>query len=239
MVLVLSGCGTLIDMFEVLSVPNAAEAMEIVFVGFILGVVLILVELISRRGVLHPEIARKSIHITAGLIMVVLPIFMDRPQILLTNVIFLLGVLVLTGWLHIFKAVHSVKRWTIGEFLYPPSGVLVVLLFDDLRVYSVSILVLLVSDSLAGLVGRKYGGEGFRVWRGQKSALGSLTFFLSTLIILAGFTVLTLGSPTATIWLMVIFGSVLLTAVEAISGGGIDNLTVPLATAVIASYLLS
>jgi len=225
-------------MLETLSIPGVAGAVEIVFVGFVLGMILIAVELMNRRGMLHPEVARKSIHISAGLILAILPLFMDRAQIFLTNVAFLLGVLVLTGWLHIFKAVHAVKRWTVGEFLYPLSGAFIVLFFDDLRVYSVSILVLLFSDSLAGLVGRKYGGEGYKVWRGRKTIIGNVAFFISTIIILGGFAILTVNSPTTVTWLTVVVGSVVLTAVEAVSGGGLDNLTVPLATAVIATYLL-
>lgn len=214
------------------------QGFEIVLVGFGLGVVLIIVEILNRRGLLHPEFARKSIHISAGLLLATLPVFMTRPQVFLTNLVFLVGVLVLTGWLHIFKAVHAVKRWTIGEFLYPLSGVLISFAYDDLRIYTVSIMVLALSDGLAGLFGRQYGGKGYDVWGGHKSILGNIVFFLTTLFIMVSFTLISIPNPTITDWLIVGIGSLFLTCVEAFLGGGFDNLAVPLVTSVLAYFLL-
>lgn len=214
------------------------QGVEIVLVGFGLGILLIIVEILNRRGLLHPEFARKSIHISAGLLLATLPIFMTRPQVFLTNLAFLVGVLVLTGWLKVFKAVHAVKRWTVGEFLYPLSGVLIALVYDDMRIYTVSIMVLALSDGLAGLFGRQYGGDGYKVWGGTKSLVGNAVFFVTTLFILVSFTMIAIPEPTATSWLIVGAGTIFLTCVEAFFGGGFDNLAVPLVTSVLTYMLL-
>lgn len=226
-------------MNEITPYLTKVQGLEIIFVGFGLGAILIAVEVLNRRGVLHPEFARKSIHISAGLLLAALPIFMTRPQVFLTNVAFLVGVLVLTGWLHIFKAVHAVKRWTIGEFLYPLSGAIIALAYDDLRIYTVSIMVMALSDGFAGLFGRQFGGEGYKVWGGTKSLVGNLTFLLTTLFILVSFTIIMVPSPDAHIWTIVVVSSFALTIIEAALGGGFDNLAVPLATSAIAYTLLT
>lgn len=226
-------------MNEITPYLTRLQGLEIILVGFGLGMILIAVEIMNRRGLLHPEFARKSIHISAGLILAALPIFMTRPQVFLTNVAFLAGVLVLTGWLNIFKAVHAVKRWTIGEFLYPLAGALIALMFDDLRIYTVSIMVLALSDGLAGLFGRQYGGKGYKVWGGTKSLVGNAVFLATTLFILVSFTAISIPSADATTWMLVVGGSVFLTGVEAFFGGGFDNLMVPICTAVITSLLLT
>ena len=232
-------CGTLSKMNEITPYLTRLQGLEIIYVGFGLGLILTVVEIMNRRGLLHPEFARKSIHISAGLLLAALPIFMTRPQIFLTNVAFLLGVLILTGWLHIFNAVHAVKRWTIGEFLYPLAGALIALTFDDLRVYTVSIMVLALSDGLAGLFGRQYGGKGYKVWGGTKSLVGNAVFFVTTLFILVSFTLISIPDADTAVWLLVFGGSVFLTCVEAFFGGGFDNLMVPVVTAVITASLLA
>jgi len=171
--------------------------------------------------------------------MAALPVFMTRPQVFWTNAAFLLGVLVLTGWLHIFKAVHAVRRWTIGEFLYPLAGILIILAFDDMRIYTVSIMVLALSDGLAGIFGRQYGGKGYKVIKGTKSIVGNAVFFITTLFILGSFTLISIPAADMTTWLLVLGGSLFLTGVEAIFGGGFDNLMVPVFTAIITALLLA
>lgn len=237
--LVLLPCGKLVLMQELTPYLTRLQAIEIIYVGLGLGAILIAVEILNRRGLLHPEFARKSIHISVGLLLAALPIFMTRPQIFLTNVAFLIGVLVLTGWLHIFDAVHAVKRWTIGEFLYPLAGATIALFFDDLRIYTVSIMMLALADGLAGLVGRQFGGEGYRVWGGTKSLIGNLTFFLTALFIMLAFVYVFVFEPTSQQWLLAIAGAAVLTVIEGSLGGGFDNLAVPLSTAVLASVILS
>ena len=226
-------------MQEITPYLTKLQALEIIYVGMGLGAILIAVEIMNRRGLLHPEFARKSIHIAVGLLLAALPIFMTRPQIFLTNVAFLIGVLVLTGWLKIFKAVHAVQRWTIGEFLYPFAGASIALIYDDVRVYTVSITMLALADGLAGLVGRQFGGEGYKVWGGTKTLIGNLTFFVTALFVLGAFVFVFMPGASNYIWITVLGGASLLTIIEASFGGGFDNLAVPFSTAIIVSYMLT
>ena len=149
------------------------QLLEIILIGLAFVLLLIVVEILKRHRLLKDEAARKSIHISVGFILAALPLFMERWQIVLTNFGFFGGVLLFTGLFHIFTAVHAVRRWTIGEFLYPFSTGLVALLFTDLRVYSYAVLILALGDGLAGLVGHAFGGRGYRIWHGRKSLVGN------------------------------------------------------------------
>ena len=219
---------------------NNQQILEIVVTGTALGVVLILVEYLKRHHQLENEGARKAIHITAGVILALLPLFMTRRQVAYTNFAFFIGVVLLAGVWHVFSAVHSVRRWTIGEFLYPLGTGLVAFLFIDLRVYSAAVLVLAFSDGLAGLIGRTFGGEGYKIVGGTKTILGNAVFFATAFLIFTG--VWWLNAPLdegiLSVLPILVFGSLLTTITEAALAGGFDNLAVPLMAAWVANLLV-
>jgi len=219
---------------------NSGQILDIVLAGAALGFVLILVEYLKRHHQLEKEGARKAIHIAAGIILAILPLFMTRRQVAITNFSFFGGVWLLSGVWHVFTAVHAVRRWTIGEYLYPLGTGLVALIFTDLRVYAAAVLILAFSDGLAGLLGRTFGGEGYKIVGGTKTILGNAVFFTTTLVILATFWWLSSPAEEAIVSVLpiLIVGSLLLTTVEAALAGGFDNLAVPLAAAWVASLLV-
>lgn len=219
---------------------DSQEILEVMLAGAVLGVVLIFVEYLKRHHQLEHEGARKAIHIVAGVILALLPLFMSRRQVAYTNFGFFMGVWLLAGVWHVFSALHAVRRWTIGEFLYPIGTGLVALIYSDLRIYAVAVLVLAFSDGLAGLIGRTFGGQGYQIVGGTKSVLGNAVFFATALAILSGFWWLNSpgGESLADVWFMLAGLSLLLTVTEAALAGGFDNLAVPLAAAWAATLLI-
>lgn len=213
------------------------EILEIAVVALIFVLLLTLAEVLKRKNIIRKEAARKSVHIGAGIILVILPIFMDRWQIVLTNFGFLFGVIILTGFLHIFTVVHAVKRWTIGEYLYPLSTGLVAWVFTDLRIYSFSVFILALGDGLAGLLGREYGGKGYKIWHGSKSLLGNAVFFIIALFLILGLWTTT-SDFTWSMLPIAILLSLWLTFVETLFAGGFDNITVTFSAALVAWYIL-
>lgn len=195
------------------------------------------IEILKRRGLLHAEAARKSVHISVGFILAALPLFMDRWQVVLTNFGFFVGVVVFTGVFHIFTAVHSVKRWTIGEFLYPTSTGLVALVFSDLRIYTYAVFILAICDGVAGLAGRWWGGKGYPIWHGRKSLVGNMAFFLSALLLTTVFWTSTHGFDFAIIPIAILL-SFLLTIGETLFAGGFDNVAVTFSAALVAWFIL-
>lgn len=214
------------------------QVLEIILSGLALGAILVFVEALKRKDRIHAEAARKSIHISVGLLLGSLPLFMDRWQIVLTNLGFFLGVLLLAGMLHIFTAVHAVKRWTIGEFLYPLSIGMIALVYPDLRVYTFAVFMLAFGDGLAGLIGRAFGGRGYEILGGRKTILGNLTFFsVAVLLMVAFWSVTHPADPLP--WFMLLASSALLTVAEAIIGYGFDNIAVPFSAAWVATLILT
>lgn len=213
------------------------QLIEVILAGAALLGWLVAVEILKRRDLLHAESARKSIHIGVGVILAMLPLFMDRWQIILTNFGLFIGVLIFAGLFHIFTAVHAVKRWTIGEFIYPLSTGLIAFLFEDLRIYVFAVFILAFADGLAGLLGRSLAKTRYNTLGGTKSWLGSTVFFSVSVVILLAFWFVVHG---ALIPLHILISAALfMTVLEASLAGGFDNLAVPLGAAAVATLILA
>lgn len=213
------------------------ELLEIILAGLGLLGLLIVVEILKRRDVLRAEAARKTIHIGAGILLATLPLYMGRLEIVLTNLSFFFGVVLFAGLWHVFTAVHAVKRWTVGEFVYPASTALVAFIFTDLRIYVFAVFMLAFADGLAGLVGRTFAKTQYQTIGGYKSWLGSSVFFVVALILNLGFwSVVQSGLMPVT---LLLGASALLTMLEAGFAGGFDNLIVPMGAAFVAQLIVN
>ena len=99
------------------------------------------------------------------------------------------------------------------------------------------ILIMAWADAGAGLVGARFGRHPFSLLGARKSVEGSLAMlgisFITCWIVFGGLGRISLSET----FLAASLVSLVATAVEAISGRGLDNVTVPVASAV-ASYLL-
>ncbi len=111
-------------------------------------------------------------------------------------------------------------------------------MFDDLRIYVFAVLVLALADGAAGLIGRLYGGKGYRVWGGTKSATGNAVFFVTALALTLAFAG-SIGVLSFGILPVVLASAGALTLVEAAFSRGFDNLAVPLSAAAVAWFYLS
>lgn len=197
-----------------------------------------LVEGLRQLGVIQKgEYARKSIHIGLGVWLAMLPLFMGRGEIAVFCGLFFLGVLFFSGYLHRFAAYEEVKRWTVGQFLYPLSLMLVVFIFDNLLVFSFAVLELAFADGLAAVFGKLFGQKKYFVPGGYKTWIGSVTFFVVSLTLMTIFA--RVGTDIMPYTLAVIaLGSLVLAVTEGLIAGGFDNLAVPLLAALIMNSLV-
>jgi phytol kinase len=146
------------------------------------------------------------------------------------------------GWKQRLKSLQdtTVGGHPLGLILYAVSyTLLAALFFDRPYVIAAGILPMAYGDSLAALVGGRYGKMSFRFFA-QKTAEGSFTLFLASLIsVFCGllFYSLFFSFSLSEIFLVSIGVALLATIVEAVSPFGLDNLTVPLFCA-LAAYLL-
>jgi dolichol kinase len=177
------------------------------------------------------EWTRKLVHVGGGLIALFLPWMVHSHwTVLLLGLAFaaILGVTSRRGWL---RSVHGVERESEGGLYFPLAIYLVFLLSADQPVfYLVAILVLVLSDALAALVGTAYGRTHYRVETGRRSVEGSVVFFLVTFLGVHLPLLLLADVEPASSVLIAVQIALLVTLLEAITLRGGDNLVVPLAT---------
>ena len=181
------------------------------------------------------EYTRKFAHSTATIVALTFPlIFKSYEYVLVMGVVFFV-VLFIAKTKDLLKSIEDVSRKTYGSVLLPVaiSGAFVAAnLLNDNKLFIIPILILGVSDSLAGITGVFFGKKLRQViiygWKLNKTYLGSVVFFLTALVIslyvLHWFTGL-LSPKTLTIAFSVALGAAI---VELISSKGLDNITVPL-----------
>lgn len=207
--------------------------------GAWLGLVLLLAEGLHRFTKADAELTRKVVHIGTGNV-ILLAWWLDIPGWLGIAASILFSGLTLISYRYpVLASVSGIGRQSWGTFFYALSiGVLVALFwFQGLPHYAVlGILVMTWGDGLAALIGQRFGKHSYVVWGMLKSWEGSLTMA----VVSFGVSSLILGSVEGNHWQtwaisLVIAG--LATGLEAFSMFGIDNLTVPVGSA-IAGFVL-
>ena len=132
--------------------------------------------------------------------------------------------------LGIFPAVHNVERTTLGEVYFPLGVGLAAALVPMAVPYSYGVLVMALSDAFASLAGGRWGRREYSVGRAHKTVLGSGVFFLTTLVLTAGALVIW-GRVSPGSMALGLGAVVVLTVLEGVLAGGIDNVLLPVAGA--------
>lgn len=213
----------------------ATELTRVALVALGFGALLALAEAWRHFFQPRPEWTRKFVHVSAGLVTAAFPWLFAQPA----SVLFLGGlfaaILLLSrrkGWL---RSLHGVNRRSEGDLYFLLSVALLYLTGRDRPVfYLVAILLLVVSDSLAALLGTSYGRWTYAVEGGRRSFEGSAVFFLTAMLGVHLPLLLLTDIGRAESIVIAVQLALLVTSLEAISLRGSDNLIVPLG----AYYLL-
>ena len=183
----------------------------------------------------NPELLRKSLHIGMGLTALTFPWLFDRtwPLVLLAFGTWgLLLCLRSCGPLHrsVGGVIHGVTRTSRGDLCFP-AGLLAAFIISegDPVTYTPPVLILALADPAAALIGMRRGRHYYQFGAGEKSVEGSLAFF--AVAFLATASVLSFLGRSADAEVLAISGALalVLTLVEAVSNGGSDNVTIPVA----------
>jgi len=200
---------------------NIFIALSIVFM------LLVINEIWWRRKKKHSELSRKLIHILVGSFVAFWPYIMSVNSIRIISVLFMIVVFSSLKF-NIFKSIHTVKRDSLGEIYFAISVGLITFINPSHLVYTIALLNMSLADGLAALVGTYYGmNRKYKVYGRTKTVLGSLTFFVVALVLILIFIDKT-GHLFGLGYLALAAG---LTLIENISPMGMDNLLVPLVTA--------
>jgi phytol kinase len=187
-------------------------------------------ELWWRRHPVHSELSRKFIHVTVGSFVAFWPYFLSWRQIQLLSIAFLV-VVVISKYLRVFQAIHSVQRPTWGEILFAIAVGAITLITHHKAIYAAALLQMSLADGMAAVIGTRYGNrQKYSIFGYTKSVLGTLTFFVVSVVILIGFSHYTHIHLGLT-WTIAIAAAASL--IENFAIRGLDNLLVPLSVALL------
>ena len=186
-----------------------------------------------------PEVSRKFLHIMVGNMIFAMPFFSD-PWVMVWFLTLPITVVLffLTEYSPI-KIDNSVTEsgHALGLFFYAGIWTVLIAVFSNyLWIVALAIVPMVYGDGFAALIGQKFGRIKYKVFGGTKSLEGSLTMFVVTTVmsVFVWMVFTTIGYPMPNFNLLAILGiSAVATICEALSYGGIDNLTVPALTAIL------
>lgn len=186
------------------------------------------------------ESFRKLFHVMHGLTLAGLAFVVPLSWIIILELVFFVSVII-TRYLvqnknHFLRLVsymsraYKVGRISYGEFFYPISVILTVLIAKTKWEFAAAVLILGLADTAAALVGKKYGKRTTYLVLGQKKSLtGSTAFFVITVLIVAGF--VSLAPQVSTVGLIFVLPiALLITLTENVGVYGTDNLLIPIAS---------
>ena len=226
------------------------ELTRLVFVSVGLLIALGTTEFVRRRFGVSAEVGRKTVHIGTGVLILFAPGWFPRaaPVLLITVLFIILNIQAYAaGWL---PSVHRSSRRSFGTIYYPLAFLILTALFweraPELAV--VSMLVLAFGDGAAAAVGESIRSPHlYRITSDQKSIEGTIAMIVAAMAALAltawflpSFSARiapVLESP-ARLAAFTISVSLFAGAWEAASSRGLDNLTIPLMTALVLAHCL-
>jgi len=139
----------------------------------------------------------------------------------------------------VFKAMESADKSNLGTVYFPISFVIVVALcWARPAVIAAGLMPMTWGDAFASIVGVRWGRHRYTIGGTTRSLEGSAAMFVfslgSVFLVLWGF-----GTPLATAGVYALVVAAVATAVEAVSVKGLDNITVPLVSALVLWGLMS
>lgn len=217
---------------QTLSIPLIG--LHVAIVAIWLGAIVIVAESLNRRGQVNPEIIRKIVHIGTGNV-ILLAWWLHMPAWIGISASVVSSMIALLSYrFPLLPGINSVGRKSLGTFFYALSiGILTAGFWATTPYYAViGVLVMTWGDGLAALIGQRWGQHHYKIGGIQKSWEGSLTMGCASYIVSSSILFSVQGHSWQT-WCVPVVIALSATALEAFSKWGIDNLTVPLGSALV------
>ena len=214
---------------------------SICLIIFYLATVVAIAETLKYFCNTKAEITRKIVHIASGNI-ILFAWRLHLPMYLLIIGSIIAVIVILTShFFSLFPSINDIKRVSYGTLFYAFSiGILSYYFWYEERFeYEViGILIMTWGDGMAAVIGRKFGKHTYQIFNTNKSWEGSLVMMSLSFIVcsmILGFT----GESVSKILVVSLITSIVATIFEMFSNFGIDNLTVPVVSALISFYLVN
>lgn len=198
-----------------------------------LGFLVFLAETLKRFITEDPELTRKIVHIGSGNV-ILLAWWLDISTIVIVAAAAIASIIAIISYITpILPSINSVGRKSLGTLFYALSiGILASWFWRDYPQYTaIGILVMAWGDGMAAIIGQRFGKHTYQVFNITKSWEGSSAMAIATFIVTSTILVSVEGLNWQ-IGLVSLIIAVVATSLEAFSKLGIDNFTVPLASAV-------
>jgi len=207
------------------------------FAGVALVYIYVAVLLLITEKILdkYPKVSRKILHIMTGNIAFLLPVFQTREAMaFLAAGPFILFTFLMSP----YSPIKSIKGKTskaghgMGLVYYAIAWtVLAYVFFDHKEIIAIAILAMSYGDGFASLLGVKFGRRKYKIYRDEKSYIGSASMFIFTFITTIA-ALLYYGIQITQYMLVVMaFIALVATIVEVLTPKGLDNLSVPFVAA--------
>lgn len=211
--------------------------LTIIFVY--LGILVAIAEGMSRIFPGDSELTRKVVHIGSGNVVLLAWWLHISTKVIVSAAIIAAAIALASYFIPILPSINSVGRKSLGTLFYAISiGILAACFWQNHPEYTaIGVLVMAWGDGMAAIIGQRWGKHIYRVLEINKSWEGSLAMagasYLVILLIL-----LTVKGNSWQIWAISLVVSLAATGLEAVSQLGIDNLTVPLTSAVLCFWCI-
>ena len=183
------------------------------------------------------ELNRKIIHIGIGpLIPIAQYLKIEQGSALIFTGIISLMVLINYKY-KVFPSIEDVERKSYGTLFYCFSLFILISLYWTKDPYSLiaGFFIMTFGDGLAGLIGTSFKSKNWIIFKQKKSLFGTLTMFLTSLIIVCSLGYLQQKDFNLS-YLMIAFFATLL---EQFSFLGIDNFVVPISSALFFNFFVT
>ena len=156
---------------------NRGMTAFLVLLG-ILFIIVVGIELIARSSRLPLELTRKATHVLTGVTVALSAYYVEHEYLLLLSLLFIV-VIAASRSRGIFRSIHDPERSGAGDLWYPIGIFLAAVFFQEPHVFMYAVLILAVSDGLAGLFGKLWGKHRIPYIGAPKTYLGTATFIVT------------------------------------------------------------
>lgn len=217
------------------------------FLGIIIsylyiGLVIVSAKVFEKRG---KEASRKFIHIMLGNWWIIAMYFFSNVWTAIIGPISFVIINYLSYKKNIIKVMERDEQDGLGTVYYALALLLLAIIsfgiFKQPSLGLVPTLVMAYGDGLAAVIGKKIKSKKYKLGDTKKSFAGSLTMFVISTFLIGAYMAFNLGT---TFWfgahwpVVACLAGFAITALEAVSGKGWDNITVPLATVALLIFLV-
>ena len=183
------------------------------------------------------EIVRKIIHIGVGPLIPITQFLKinQNSALIFTGIV---SLMVLINYTYkLFPTIEDVERKSYGTLFYCLSLFILIYLFWDKNPYALitGFFIMTFGDGLAGLVGKSFNSKSWIFFKQKKSLFGTTTMFLTSLIVVCSVGYSQQNSLNLNYFTIAFFATLL----EQFSVLGIDNLIVPIASALFFNFFIT